>query len=427
MNMNKLIWPLIIFTLYTQMMNVSADDLLPDYYRVDYTNSNPGFYKKENYEHNGKPVYKKPKLEEYLYFNKVDKWAVGVKWTSNDVNAERLTMKEDGHEKPTSGAWQVQKTGFDFEKIDVTITEYSPKYPAYYEVKNTGSDRLEGFYEKLPESKNYENFPLFRKHPSFRADYVLNLYLDINGNWRISLGLSTTYAKSSPKGLPTPEFSKAWKVWITGTWNWKTSDNFTIVPTNPLYPLSYTVTYVGQDQLIRNKLEGLLGKYTKQYFKYDNVPVYKKEGNEMNIFRVSKGNWVISYDLMETEGKLYQESNGSPTLLQDMHWKLNGTKEIISGFAVNQPRTARKLDGVDVDGQGNSQTGNTGPILIVAIIVGVLTTVIVISISAFCFKKRFCKKVEEPKIDENWYYGDDYDDNDNDNAIVDDNDYYGQI
>ena len=38
--------------------------------------------------------------------------------------------------------------------------------------------------------------------------------------------------------------------------------------------------------------------------------------------------------------------------------------------------------------------------------------------------KRVKKDDEEPRIDENMYYGDDYDDYDENNNIVDTNDYY---
>eukprot|EP00092_Neocalanus_flemingeri_P012373 GFUD01013341.1.p1 GENE.GFUD01013341.1~~GFUD01013341.1.p1 ORF type:complete len:433 (+),score=98.10 GFUD01013341.1:49-1347(+) len=432
--MNMTIFTLVVSVFYLQIITVIADDVFPDYYMVNFTNSNDnklkGFYKKENYEHNGKPVYKKPRIRDFLYFTEDNKWTIGVKWTMDkDENDARLTMETDhDYDIPRNGAWSVS-SGLDVNKIDVSITEYSQKYPEYYEV-NIPGHQIDGFYKKSPESENYENFPTFKKR-AFGGKEEYFLYLHLRGDWRISFSTipGQFYATSTPRGVPSPEFSKSWKVWQDHKWNPNT--NLSVVPRNPVYPTSYTVRYQGQDQNINDTLQRLnaLGDYRKQSSNHDNVPVYKKEGSEMNLFRVSTGNWVISYNVKNGERQLYQESNDSPTPVQNKPWKLTVTKDeiVVGGFSVTPIITDEERNPKMLKDVGELEAGDSTPIWIVAIIVGVLTTTTVVAISAFCLNKKFCRKEEQPKIDENWYYGDDYDDNDNDNAIVDDNDYYGSI
>ena len=54
--------PLIVFAVYLPILIAKVDNLSqgPDFYHVDYTNSDfpnlRGFYRKEDYTHNGKPV-----------------------------------------------------------------------------------------------------------------------------------------------------------------------------------------------------------------------------------------------------------------------------------------------------------------------------------------------------------------------------------
>eukprot|EP00092_Neocalanus_flemingeri_P002952 GFUD01003157.1.p1 GENE.GFUD01003157.1~~GFUD01003157.1.p1 ORF type:complete len:424 (-),score=81.98 GFUD01003157.1:61-1332(-) len=403
-NMIK-IWLATTFIL--NLLNVTAKDVFPDYYKVNYSNSRfptlQGFYKQEDYTHQGKPVYKKPRLNQYLYCNKDDKWTVGVKWTSKEDTEDRLTMEDAGNEEPTNSAWFGQKSDRSFEKINVSITEFSLEYPEYYEVKVIGSHHFEGFYEKLPESENYEAFPVFTKRPKVGAKYLL--YLHPTGEWQIRLGTSpidgTLYAKSTQKGLPSPELSKDWNVWKD---TWKASNNLTVVAINPVYPASYTAAYYGQDQDISYQLQSLnvLGNYAKQSYNHNKLPVYKQEGTLLNLFRVSNGNWVFSFNVSEGEVKLYQESKGSPTPLQNKHWKLNGKKEDITicEFYVNPTNQPGKPD---------YQRENSNIILIVGIswgAGGVLIVLGVVGLISFCHKKSRGKEnpievpTEEPAEDE---------------------------
>ena len=82
--------PLIVFAVYLPILITKADNLSqgPDFYHVDYTNSDfpnlRGFCRKEYYRHNGKPVYQKPRINYYLYVDEDDNWTVGMIWTSTD-------------------------------------------------------------------------------------------------------------------------------------------------------------------------------------------------------------------------------------------------------------------------------------------------------------------------------------------------------
>ena len=60
----------------------------------------------------------------------------------------------------------------------------------------------------------------------------------------------------------------------------------------------------------------------------------------------------------------------------------------------------------------------------IEIIVGVIILVLDFMVIIFVLWKRVKKDEEEPGIDDNMYYGDDYDDYDENNNIVDTNDYY---
>ena len=71
------------------------------------------------------------------------------------------------------------------------------------------------------------------------------------------------------------------------------------------------------------------------------------------------------------------------------------------------------------------QTETTSIGRIMGITIGVIILVIFLLVVAVVYRKWLLKaKDEEPKIDQNMYYGVDYDDNDADNAITDTNDYY---
>ena len=158
---------LIVFALYFPISIVKANDLPPDFYQVDYKSSDfptqlKGFYRKEDYTHNEKTVYKKPRRDNYLYVDEDDKWTVGTKWT-RDTNEDRIAMANEGYDLPESGEWEGLISGREDEHdLDVSVTEYKPEYPDYYQVTSSMED-LEGYYEKLPESQNLQKFPVFRK------------------------------------------------------------------------------------------------------------------------------------------------------------------------------------------------------------------------------------------------------------------------
>ena len=167
---------------------------------------------------------------------------------------------------------------------------YTQEYPAYYEVSNS-FEHLDGFYERLPEDQKYEDFPVFKKR-STEGVIEYFLYLHTNGYWTIAVGTSSLggWATSSPKGLPTPELSEDWEVWNNG---WKASNDFTLLPINPVYPESYTVSYSGHDQEIIGKLQGALGNYTKQENGQDDIPMYKNLETESTMFLSQNGKWIL--------------------------------------------------------------------------------------------------------------------------------------
>ena len=119
-----------------------ANDLSPEFYQVNYTGSDfqtlRGFYRKENGTHNGKPVYKKPRINHFLYLNEDDKWTVGVKWTIKDTKEDRITKVDGGSDSPGSGEWDGLISGRGYEHdIYVSVNKYKPEYPDYYQVESS--------------------------------------------------------------------------------------------------------------------------------------------------------------------------------------------------------------------------------------------------------------------------------------------------
>ena len=147
--------------------------------------------------------------------------------------------------------------------------------------------------------------------------------------------------------------------------------------------------------------------------------------------------WVISYlvyTTCDTTSTIYQESNGSPTPLKTLVWKLTKTDKAILDLNV----TADKLPSIpirlddhdDVVKNGQTDDAVAGAVqpkcttigLVVGFIVGLFIG-ITIAVTVFFILKKFNKEEEVPSVDVNPDYKN-YQDYDEDNVVVDDNDYY---
>ena len=108
----------------------------PNFFKINIDNSlHPnleGYYKKQEYEYKGKPVFKKPGKGMFsLYLNSDDKWALGKKTTRVDVYDNTLSMKEANLDLPTTGLWTVEESdeGSENEELDKSATASCKKTP----------------------------------------------------------------------------------------------------------------------------------------------------------------------------------------------------------------------------------------------------------------------------------------------------------
>ena len=148
----------------------------------------------------------------------------------------------------------------------------------------------------------------------------------------------------------------------------------------------------------------------------------------MNLFCCTNGQWVIAYHVSTTcDRTLYQESNGSPTPLEKLAWKLPKVDHLITDLSLTAgklpriPRNPSMNDEADDDNANQQDETIIGMVLGIAL--GVIFVLITVAITAFFIGKK-CRKVEEVvSIDVNTDYKH-YQDYDEDNVVIDNNDYY---
>ena len=80
-----------------------AGNVFPSFYHVDFEDSEyqelKGYYKRENETENGKPIFKKPRLKDYLLsVDKDGNWKIEGK-------GNKLEMDDFGKGEPESGIW----------------------------------------------------------------------------------------------------------------------------------------------------------------------------------------------------------------------------------------------------------------------------------------------------------------------------------
>ena len=155
------------------------------------------------------------------------------------------------------------------DDIYVSITEYTPAYPEFYEI-DSSAPYIKGYYEKQSESKTFHGFPVFKKEEEF-----LLLYLGLEGTWRISREAyeqGQGFAKSLEKGLPDPALAKGWKIWMSN--EWQEDKNFTISRRSSVYPDVYIVEFPESLPEIRRKLQdkgSLQKKNPEIYWSFTNT------------------------------------------------------------------------------------------------------------------------------------------------------------
>ena len=406
-----------IISVLCSLSSLITDGVFPDWYHLNITNKDyqhlAGYYKREDATQDNEIIYKKPRLPDYLSVEDHDGDNDGL-WTVEGSNY-KIKMYPKGNHVPESGKWQGRRPGEkDDEDVDILITEYKLDYPEYF-VINSSNHHIKGFYKK--DNKIFLEFPVFKKNKE--PNY--SLFLHLEGEWRIDREASEVagigLAQSLDKGLPDPGLAKGWSVWNGG---WDNGTTFQVFPLNPSYPKIFNVEFVGNDKEILKKLqeEQVLGNYTKQPNIYEGVPVYMKPEGQMNLFRCWTGQWVIAYDVSRTTSSnnaiLYQESNGSPTPIDDIMWRFDHNPIYLRLTSTQEGKDSFEDD------------ANLGLIIGVVISIVVLTAVLItITIVTFFIKKMMNKEKEEPKVDDNMYYGDDdYYDKEEYTAVVDNNDYY---
>ena len=159
------------------------------------------------------------------------------------------------------------------------------------------------------------------------------------------------------------------------------------------FQMAYEVRYGGRDEQVQTELQNLqvLGNYTKQSTMHDDVPVYAKNGDHIYLVRSSNGHWVFSYfvsnNLPLENGIMYQENNGSPTLLLDCSWKshdkiFTSVSLVLTPIQKGQGKSLSNDDSNDND----KKTSDTG--LVVGIIIAVLVLSFAFILTILLVKKK---------------------------------------
>eukprot|EP00092_Neocalanus_flemingeri_P068040 GFUD01083094.1.p1 GENE.GFUD01083094.1~~GFUD01083094.1.p1 ORF type:complete len:417 (-),score=95.26 GFUD01083094.1:22-1272(-) len=387
----------------------------PEYFEIlsneTSTKEYSGFYQKYNDEIS---VYKKLKSTKYLY-TKNQLWTLGNK--RKDGGIFYLDSECD---LPTSsdckGQWKRQ---LDNKAVEVKVlSKPKPIYPNYYQIRAEGSVKEKikeflGFYEK--ESDMYHKFPYY-KNTNGKV-----LKLNKNGKWTMSKGkYGKDHVQSISEAHPSPPKKNLWESWNEDSQHWETNSSISVLPFE--HPDSYLLEYTGNKEKVKDILgkNNLLGYYEKQKQQENGAPYYVKLVPE-TIYLSKKDNmrWSFSSGLSDGFGFLYQDFMNDPAPREWEVWELNvgsvGTKSGIT------------LTSVKKEDNGKENGGKKENNLVLTVLITCTPVVVFVAlIAVVCLVVKCRKKLtpEEPKIDENFYYGDEDYYDEKGNCVIDTNDYY---
>eukprot|EP00092_Neocalanus_flemingeri_P028498 GFUD01030949.1.p1 GENE.GFUD01030949.1~~GFUD01030949.1.p1 ORF type:complete len:318 (-),score=57.96 GFUD01030949.1:141-1070(-) len=292
----------------------------------------------------------------------------------------------------------------------ISSSETNLTHPLFYQVKtdNPTMQNLEGIYAKTTQM--LYGYPVYKK---FDGDFVSAQLYVYEGLWKMTNKLILAQSKNMSNLIPLENVD----------WERKADESYiddsSISFTEIVYPESYVLEYAGDEQAVQDLFENrhLSGMFVKQRGTRNNVPYYEKEGEQtFFLHRTADKKWTISSFLIES-GFIFKTDQEEVVPGEHSEWiASNYFKQDI---LLKSGDTTGKQD----QEQKNKSCGNVGLILAISLPCSFTVIVLIIVFFVFFLKKR--RAVEEPKIDENEYYGEDeetYDDGDN--AVVDTNDYY---
>jgi hypothetical protein len=275
-----------------------------------------------------------------------------------------------------------------------------------------------GIYKSDENNKTgIRSFPDYKKITNLGDSE--NLHRAINGTFFIA---NPTYKHGSMRlvGKHSPE-SDEWE-YMEHSGTWTVDKLISFRPLESLIRKSYLVSSNGP---ALEKYPDSFGVYYQSEMNCSGYPIYSKfKVSHQHLLLNTRGNWVISKhnNCNKEKGIMYQMSFGSPFPTTNAPWNYYTGQN--GDFVEDDTMMVYSTDTPEL-------STDDKPILttlfIVIIVASSVVFIIILLVFVFlhrCFKNRQSARKTET-VDDNFYYGDeDYDEEYQESAIVDQNDYY---
>ena len=207
-----------------------------------------------------------------------------------------------------SGAWHFPSSNVDTKYFEVKADD---------PVVDTVASLL-GTYGL--QSGLYRQFPVYKKTGGGQEV----LYVHEGGQWSVSQGVGEEQIlRSASGGSVTPPGDRRWEYWDSKNEEWRQDPSIYILPFR--HPEYFSLEYKGEDQDVKEVFEHekLEGRYVKQKIDHNNGPYYVKQEEPLRyLFRNVEGFWVVSDDLEDKVGFVYQAVVNDPTPQGRGRWRV---------------------------------------------------------------------------------------------------------
>jgi hypothetical protein len=296
-------------------------------------------------------------------------------------------------------------------------------FPPFYNVSSPADSSFDcrplfGIYKRNENNKTgMRRFPEYTKVNS-RGDFG-NLYQAINGTFFITDPLYK-YGSMRLVGKHSPE-SDEWECTNLGdTW---TGDK--LMNLQPLESFLRNTYVVSSNGPALEQYPESFGVYYQSEMNCSGYPIYSKNNvSGQYLLLNTEGNWAVSKHKTcnKDSGVMYQMSYGSPFPKTYFPWNYYTGQN--GDFVPDYTMMVYSTDTPEPYTNVKSILSTLFIVIIVTSSVVFITFLLVLFFLYRCFKKRqSARKIET--VDDNFYYGDeDYDEEYQESAIVDQNDYY---